>query len=125
MSCKKKPILLIEDSEDIRDVFSTWMDMEGYKIESCGTAEEALQLLRGGLEPCMMLVDLSLPKIKGDEFIEKVLEEELTKGAPIYVFSAHSVQTPIDGTHGWVRKPVDLNQVIGILKALEEGSGQA
>lgn len=120
MSCKKKPILLIEDSEDIRDVFASWMEMEGYMTKACGNAEEALQLLRGGLEPCMMLVDLSLPKINGEEFIAKVHEENISKGAPIYVFSAHSVQTPIEGTKGWVRKPVDVKQLLGILVALEE-----
>ncbi len=119
MESQHKPILLIDDSEDIRDVFGMWMEMEGYTTKTAGTAVEGMELLRAGLEPCLILVDLNMPKMDGEEFIRKVKAEKLVDGAPIYVFSAARVSREIEGSAGWIAKPVDLQQVLGILKNLD------
>lgn len=115
----KRPILLIDDSDDIRDVFHIWFETEGYRTQSVESGDKALGLLKGGLEPCIILVDMNMPDMSGEEFVKKATEGGYTKRSPIYIFSAQNFTQPIDGTSGWIRKPVDLKAVLDILNQID------
>lgn len=113
-----RPLLLIDDSEDIRDVFQIWVEMEGYSVKCVGSPKKALEWLRGGLKPCLVLVDLNMPEMSGTEFVETAHSENLLEDSPVYIFSAQSLVKNIPGTEGWVKKPIDLDQVLKILRSI-------
>ncbi|NJM10408.1 MAG: response regulator [Bdellovibrionaceae bacterium] len=116
---KDRPILLVDDSDDIREVFKYWMELEGYFIECAASGAEALALLREGLNPCLALVDLNMPDLCGHEFVQKAHEESLLEQIPVYIFSAQAVLKPVPGTTGFIKKPVDFAEVMSILRRLD------
>jgi two-component system CheB/CheR fusion protein len=65
-------ILLVEDAEDIRDVFTMLLEAEGAEVVAAATGQEAVALGRQG-EFDVLLTDLGLPDIPGDVVIRQVL----------------------------------------------------
>jgi two-component system CheB/CheR fusion protein len=65
-------ILLVEDSADIRDVFTLLLGIEGAKVTAAATGREAVELaVQGDFD--VLLTDLGLPDIPGDAVIHNVV----------------------------------------------------
>ena len=107
---------MIDDSEDIREVFRTWMEVEGYATVTAESGPQALELLSGGFEPGLVLLDLNMPRMSGVEFLREARARGFMTGVPVYVFSAQNSRPQIEGTEGWLKKPLDLNQLFAILE---------
>lgn len=64
----KKSILLIEDTAEIRRGIKSSLEKEGYQVWACSFAEDALAALEKETFQ-MILLDLMLPKMNGEEFL--------------------------------------------------------
>jgi CheY-like chemotaxis protein len=65
-------VLLVEDAQDIRDVFTLLLEAEGAEVAATGSGREALEL--AAREPFdVLLTDLGLPDIPGDAVIRHVV----------------------------------------------------
>jgi two-component system CheB/CheR fusion protein len=65
-------VLLVEDAQDIRDVFTLLLEAEGAVVASTGSGREALEL--AAREPFdVLLTDLGLPDVPGDAVIRHVV----------------------------------------------------
>ncbi|MEW6270756.1 MAG: response regulator [Thermodesulfobacteriota bacterium] len=81
-------ILLVEDEEAVREVIAAVLDTEGYRVRTASNGREALDVLRGGLRPCMIILDLMMPVMDGWQFrAEQLRDPELLK-IPTIVYSA-------------------------------------
>jgi two-component system, chemotaxis family, CheB/CheR fusion protein len=65
-------VLLVEDSSDIREVFTMLLRREGVDVVATGTGAEATEQAAAG-DFDVVLTDLGLPDIPGDVVIERVL----------------------------------------------------
>jgi two-component system CheB/CheR fusion protein len=64
--------LLVEDAQDIRDVFTLLLEGEGAEVMATGSGREAVQLgAQGDFD--VLLTDLGLPDIPGDVVIHRIL----------------------------------------------------
>lgn len=68
-------VLLVDDEELIRRPMSRFLTKRGADVKEAGDGAAALELLRGGLEPRVILADLRMPKMDGAEFYERLQEE--------------------------------------------------
>ena len=66
-------VLLVEDAQDIREVFTLLLRAEGMDVTSAATGREAIDLAAHD-EFDVVLTDLGLPDIPGDAVIRRVLE---------------------------------------------------
>lgn len=86
-----KPILLVEDDcVDVMAVQRVLKDFDAYNpLVHAANGEEALAYLRGtGSEmPCVILMDLNMPKMNGLEFLTVLRADERLKGIPVVVVS--------------------------------------
>jgi CheY-like chemotaxis protein len=57
----KETVLLVEDDPSVRLAVRRSLDAFGYAVHSVGTGEDALQLVRDGLTPDLLLADVVLP----------------------------------------------------------------
>jgi CheY-like chemotaxis protein len=81
-------ILLVEDEPEVREVITAVLETEGYRVRSASNGLEALDILRGGLRPCMIVLDLMMPVMDGWQFrAEQLCDPELLK-IPTIVYSA-------------------------------------
>ncbi len=67
-SASQELIFIVEDDEDIRCMLRQVLEFSGYHVALASNGREALDLLHGGLKPCLVLLDLMMPEMDGIEF---------------------------------------------------------
>ncbi len=81
-------ILLIEDEAAIREVSEAVLEAEGYRVVSTCNGADALDVLRAGLRPCMIILDLMMPVMDGWEFRTVQLDDPELLKIPTVVYTA-------------------------------------
>lgn len=105
-----KKILIIEDDVDIHNVIEELLKKQGYMTYNAYSGTEALLLLEKEKYD-LILLDLMLPAISGEEIITKVSD------TPIIVISAKSssdnkVNCLMAGANDYITKPFDSNELL-------------
>jgi CheY-like chemotaxis protein len=122
-----KPILLVDD-DDV-DAIITQRAVNDLKITNelvrKVDGEDALGYLRdaNNVKPCVILLDLNMPRMNGFEFLKVVKNDEELKRIPIVVLTTSDVdQNIIDsfdlGVAGYIVKPVDYKQFLEAMKTI-------
>jgi len=86
-----KKILVVDDEPDLLDVVTVRLRHSGYEIMGAIDAEEALELLQKNI-PDLILLDLLLPKMQGDELCRKLKADSKFKHIPIILFTASVIR---------------------------------
>ncbi len=111
-----KPILLVEDDRvDTMTVKRVFKDLKVTNPLVCTVnGEEALEYLRdtGNKKPCIILLDLNMPKMNGIEFLKIVKADEQLKKIPVVVLTtSNNEQDVIESfglsVAGYIVKPAD------------------
>jgi CheY-like chemotaxis protein len=106
-----KPILLVED--DSVDVMIVRRALKAVglnnRLKIAGDGEGALEYLREGERPCMILLDLNMPRMNGLELLRIIKKDDRQKGIPVVVLtSSNSVPEKIHsfelGVAGYIVK---------------------
>ncbi len=66
-----KKVLIIEDNRKVNNILTKYIKQEGHKVFSAFSAEEGLEIFKEN-EIHLILTDLMLPGIQGEEFVEIV-----------------------------------------------------
>jgi len=123
-----KPILLVEDDRvDTMTVQRAFKDLKVTNPLVCTVnGEEALEYLRseGNKKPCIVLLDLNMPKMNGIEFLKIIKEDGELKKIPIVVLTtSKDEQDKIEsfklGVAGYIVKPTDYKKFIEAVRTIE------
>lgn len=103
-------ILIVEDDVNIHNIIEELLKRQDYDIYNAYSGSEAILLLEKEKYD-LILLDLMLPAINGEEIIEKV------EGTPIIVLSAKSssedkVNCLMLGANDYITKPFDANELL-------------
>jgi len=123
---KTAKILLVEDNED--DVALMLRAFKINKIPNeivvAKNGVAALDLLMGesAIQPCLVILDLKLPKVNGLEVLQSIRENVKTRDYPIIVLTTSVEQEDVVksyelGANSYIRKPVELEKFV---KAVEQ-----
>jgi len=123
-----KPILLVED--DKVDAMTVKRALKDIKVMNGLThtvnGEEALEYLRGesNKKPCIILLDLNMPKMNGVEFLKIVKEDEELKKIPVVVLTtSKDEQDKIESfklsVAGYIVKPADYKKFVEAVRTIE------
>jgi CheY-like chemotaxis protein len=82
-------VLLIDDNADVRVSMKTLLEIEGYNVVAAEDGEEGLQYLRDGLEPCVILLDMLMPRKDGLQFRSEQLADPEFSAIPTIAYSAN------------------------------------
>ena len=111
-------ILVVDDDRGIRETLGDVLRDEGYAVELARDGAEALAMLRERPAPALILLDLSMPGMTGEELRRAQLDDARLAEIPVVVLSADE-RNPVPGVAGWLRKPVDLDALLGAVAALK------
>jgi len=103
-----KKILIVEDEKILGEMYQDKFIQAGFEIVLAGSAEEGHKFLSKE-KPDLILLDLLLPGMQGQEALRILKEDPKTKDIPIIIFSNYD--TPE------VRKEAEKYGVRYILKA--------
>jgi two-component system chemotaxis response regulator CheY len=112
---RSRPILVVEDDHDVRDAMVQVLEAEGYEAVPAVDGLDALGRLQAGLEPCLILLDLMMPRMSGWQFMEQETVRALQ--TPIVVVSAYGTGDEMRsaGVAAYMRKPVDVDALLGLI----------
>ena len=68
--------LIIEDDEDLADIFAEALRGIGYEVEHVADGEVAQERLKNGTAPFMILLDMHLPHISGADLLTNILKKD-------------------------------------------------
>jgi CheY-like chemotaxis protein len=110
-------ILVVEDDDDVRESLVQVLLTEGFDGVPAASGEEALAQLRGGLRPCVILLDLMMPGMNGWQFME---EQQVHPGygkTPVVVVSAYGSAEGVRsvGAADYLRKPIDIDALLAVV----------
>ena len=115
-----KKVLIVEDDSDWRRLLSMIVQRSGYHAISATNGREAVALavLKN---PDLILMDLGLPEMTGDEATAQIKGDPRTKGIPVVVQTAfgsgpNSKRALEAGAAEIMQKPISISQVQAILK---------
>ena len=82
-----KKIFVVEDDATLRNVLLEKLSKSGYATEGAEDGEVALQKLRDGLRPDLMLLDILMPRKNGMEVMEEMRADPAFKNIPVMIIS--------------------------------------
>ena len=82
-------VLVVEDEADLRTSLVELLSIWGYRVSSARDGVEALERLRAGQEPVLMLLDLQMPVMNGDQLLDEVSRHPPERPLRIIVLSAN------------------------------------
>ena len=123
-----KPILLVED--DLVDTMTVRRALKDLRVTNqliCTTnGEEALEYLRdeSKKKPCVILLDLNLPKMNGLDFLKIAKGEEELKKIPVVALTTSKEGRDIAesfslGISGYIVKPVDYKRFVDAIRVVD------
>lgn len=104
-----KLVYLIDDDSFLLGMYALKFKDCGIPVEAISDAQIALEKLRQGAKPDVILVDIIMPGMNGFEFLEALQKENLAHGVRVIVLSNQGQQEDIDratklGAQGYIIK---------------------
>ncbi len=125
MDKDKRKILIVDDDSFLLDMYALKFSQNNFEVHTAGGGKEAIQKLKDGLTPDVMLMDIIMPEMDGFEMLAQINLEKLAPHCLKIVLSNKSEQSDVDkgnsmGVAGYIVKanstPVEvINQVVAIL----------
>jgi CheY-like chemotaxis protein len=117
-------ILIVEDDKDTREMLATLLAMEGFHAVAAEDGLEALHLLRTVRHrapevPCLVLLDLKMPRLGGHEFRRAQLGDPTVAGVPVAVMSGATdleARAQALGAVASVSKPIDCDVLMEVVR---------
>ena len=88
MAGLKRTVLVVEDDPDVRGALAELLAGEGYHVSATADGAEALDTLRGGLRPSVIVLDLMMPNVDGWDFRRAQLEDPALAAVPVVLLTA-------------------------------------
>jgi CheY-like chemotaxis protein len=114
-------ILLVEDDRDIREMITTLLDMSGFNVVACETAEAGLNALREQ-DFDLILTDYALPRQSGLWLLQEAQSEGLLEDRPALIVTAHP-QVAGGDSYEVIQKPLDLDELVDRIRRRLEAAG--
>ncbi len=121
-------VLLVEDNEDNRIIYSTVLRHVGYGVVEALDGVRAIELARS-VKPDIILMDISIPEIDGWEATRILRQDPDTRDIPIVALTAHALADDREratalGFSAYLAKPVEPRAVVAeVRRWIGEGTG--
>jgi len=124
-----KPILLVEDDDLDALTIQRAIDQLGaaHPLVRVKNGEEALEYLMDATarKPCLVLLDLNMPRMNGIEFLAAAKADDRSRRIPVVVLTTsqepRDVNTSFDlGVAGYIVKPLDYEEFLDFIRIINQ-----
>ena len=109
----KKKILIVDDDRFLLNMYSLKFEKNGFDVKVAQSAEEAINVLKEGFGPAVLLMDLIMPVMDGFEMYEKIKKDNLASGSIAIMLTNQGLVSDINrakelGVHGYIVKATTI-----------------
>jgi CheY-like chemotaxis protein len=111
-------VLVVDDDEDIRESIRSLLELKGHRVATAADGAEGLARMRTGTPPHVVILDLMMPGMNGEEFRAVQLADSALAAVPVIVLSGAgrlAEKTTLAGTEV-VPKPIDLQLLFALVE---------
>jgi CheY-like chemotaxis protein len=112
-------VMIVEDEADARDAMVELIAGEGFSAVGAVHGQEALDMLRSGTRPALILLDLKMPVMDGWEFCEALAADERLASIPVAILTASAIYYSLPHRRngaGLFTKPVDFQRLLALVR---------
>lgn len=113
-------VLVVDDDEDIRDMLKLLLETEGYEVAGACDGQDALRQLADGLDPALLLVDLMMPLMDGEQLM-RALQRSPWADMPAVILSGHEAAARMAARLGAdmvLTKPIEIEELLEVTHRL-------
>lgn len=117
---KQKHLLLIDDDQELSELLTDYLELEGYRLTVAHDGEDGLRRARSGQHFDLVLLDVMLPHLNGFEVLQQLRQTHLT---PVILLTAKDED--FDRIYGlelgaddYLSKPFNTRELLARIKAL-------
>ena len=111
-------VLVVEDDADHMAALTSMLNEEGYEVAAAADGLQAMEQLRWGLRPAVILLDMRMHVMNGWEFRRELSREPGCAATPVLILSGGPLKSEdLAGIAGWLAKPVVKTE---LLKSIED-----
>ncbi len=114
------PILIVDDNADRRESCRALLEVAGHAVDLAASGDHALRLLRSGLRPNLILLDIMMPGMDGFEFRQAQLGDPELAQIPVIVCSGYPLDAETVARLGAVeclQTPYDAERLLHLIDA--------
>jgi CheY-like chemotaxis protein len=116
----RKKILIVEDNRDCRELQACFIERLGYEVFEADTGVAAIEKALTN-QPDLILMDLAMPKMDGEEAMRRLKAHPATRHIPIIVCTAFAAGSHIDealsaGAAGILHTPFKFADLDGLFR---------
>lgn len=123
----RQTILVVEDDSMIRQLIRTYLEAQNHDVVVAKNGEEAKEVFLT-YHPCLIILDLMMPILSGEEFCQWLREENYQDVAVIMLTAKTSTPDKISGLNmgadAYMTKPFDLEELHAQIEAVLRRTGQ-
>jgi len=106
---EKKKILIVDDDVFLLDMYAMKFSQNNFEVSTATDGADAIEKLKGGLNPHIILLDIIMPKMDGFQMLEQINSDKLCEGCVKVILSNKGQQSDIDqgkslGASGYIVK---------------------
>ncbi len=112
-------VMVVDDDREVRQMLRLALEYVGYQVEAARNGAEALERLRGGLRPALILLDLMMPDMSGWEFRDAQVHDSELPETPVVVLSGVEridKESRRLGADEYIKKPVSIPHLLTVVK---------
>ena len=120
-----KTVFLVDDSATMLMSLKSSLQISGFTVETATDGSKALDKLKTGFKPDLIITDINMPNMDGLELIRNA--RQLLRFTPILALTTESQQGKRDeakklGATGWLVKPVGGADLVKVIKQVVPGA---
>lgn len=92
----KQKILIVDDDEFLLHLYSEKFKKAGFEVEVITSSDKALEKLRAGFRPDVLLLDIVMPGMDGIELLSEIRKEKLAEPAAVIFLTNQSAHDDIE-----------------------------
>jgi CheY-like chemotaxis protein len=107
-------VLVVEDEPELREAMATTFRHQGHRVAAAADGQQALELLRDGHLPAVVVLDLLMPVLNGFQFLETARRDQRLRSVPVVAITSSEQDLPF-GAQAIMRKPADMDALLEMI----------
>jgi two-component system chemotaxis response regulator CheY len=111
-------VLIVDDDGDLRGALRDALIEEGFRVGGVENGRQAIDVLKAGARPSVILLDLHTPEMDGLEFRRRQILDPTIARIPVVVLTGDlekEEEAKRLGVAFYLKKPVPFPQLVGIV----------